>query len=393
MNRSRYTLFFDKLASRFLLMISLLLIFQTYTFSQYTLKKKISTVVIDPGHGGKDPGAHGTFSLEKNIALHIGLRLGYYIRKNLPDVKVIFTRDSDVFIPLYERAHIANKNQADLFISIHLNSNPNGKPYGTETYAMGLTKTQDNLEVAKKENSVILIEDNYSAKYEGYDPNSSESFIIFSLVQNIYIEQSLNFASYVESQLTEHAKRLNRGVKQAGFLVLWKTAMPSVLIETGFISNPEEEKFLASDQGVDMIASAIFKAFKNYKHDIENRSVYVNSQNTDSLNKQVSSQVPESTFMEQKSPITTITDTSSKVYFLVQICSSKKAIPLNSKKFKGLNPIFEIQSADVYKYAVEKTDSYSTVQKKLKIIKNYFSDAFIIAVRNGKLIPVKEALK
>lgn len=398
MNRLPYTRFFTKVLLRFIFIILLVIQLQANTFGQLNTKKKISTVVIDPGHGGKDPGAHGSFSQEKNIALHIALKLGNYIKKNIPDVKVIYTRETDIFIPLLDRAPIANKNQADLFISIHVNSNPNGKAFGTETYAMGLAKTQDNLEVAKRENSVILLEDNYSAKYDGYDPKSSESFIIFSLVQNTNIDQSLNFASYVQSQLNEKAQRLNRGVKQAGYLVLWKTTMPSVLIETGFISNTEEEKFINSENGSDMIASAIYRAFKNYKHDIENRSVFVSKPHRDSLTGAKNLQEPEPEFTDTIKPEITantaaIDTTAVSVEFMVQICASKRPIPLNAKSFKGYKLIEEIKMPDAYKYGVGKTKSYPEALKQLKNIKNEFTGAFVVGLVNGKIIPVKEALK
>ncbi len=389
-----YQFFFAKYS---ILPFSLFILLTNYNINLYgqnNLKKTISVIVIDAGHGGKDPGAHGFKSTEKNITLNIALKLGNYIKKYLPDVKVIYTRQTDVFVPLYERAQIANKNQADLFISIHVNSNHNQKPYGTETYAMGLAKTIENLEVARKENAVILEEDNYSAKYDGYDPNSSESFIIFSLLQNTYMEQSLNFATYVQSQFKNSAQRTDRGVKQAGFLVLWKTAMPSVLVETGFISNPEEEQFLDSDEGVDQLASAIFRAFKNYKLDIENRSLTVSSPFNDTVIHEKQSAVKDS------SPITSVSivpvDTSitdSTIEFLVQISSSKKSIHVNSKFFKGIENIEEIKTEDSFKYVVGRTNSYTTVLSTCKNLKKTFPDAFIIAVRNSKIIPVKEALK
>jgi N-acetylmuramoyl-L-alanine amidase len=360
---------------------------------QNTLKKQITTVVIDPGHGGKDPGTVVKKVYEKDIVLAIALKLGNYIKKNIPDVKVIYTRSTDVFIPLEERAEIANKNQADLFISIHANWNKNTEAHGTETYAMGLSKAKDNLEVAQKENSVILLEEDYTMKYQGYDPNSPESYIIFSLFQNKYIEQSLNFASYVQTQFKEKAQRHDREVKQAGFLVLWKTTMPSVLIEVGFISNPQEQKFLLSPYGQDLIASAIYRAFKNYKNDIENRSVYATTDNTE----------PNTdTLIEGNEPVklknddtlaNTDTASDNNVEFLIQISSSKNSISLNSDFFKGLPNVEEFKSESNYKYAVGRKSRYEEVVEYSKIVKNYFPDAFIIAVRNGKIIPLKEVLK
>lgn len=230
---------------------------------------KIDTVVIDAGHGGKDPGTLGKNSREKDVALKIALKLGNYIQKNIPGVKVIYTRKDDRYLALDERADIANKNKADLFICIHANSLPGAPAYGTETYVMGLHKDKGNFELAKRENSVILMDENYEERYEGFDPTSPESYILFTLSQNAYQESSLKFAQKVESQFKSKVGRYSRGVKQAGFLVLWRTTMPSVLIETGFLSNSKEEGFLTSDNGQDLIASGIYRAFKEYKAEIE----------------------------------------------------------------------------------------------------------------------------
>jgi N-acetylmuramoyl-L-alanine amidase len=230
---------------------------------------KVDVVVIDAGHGGHDPGTRGKKALEKDVALKIALKLGSHIEKNIPGVKVIYTRKSDKYIELDERAAIANRNKADLFICIHANSVPGSKAYGTETYVMGLHKDNSNFEVAKRENSVILMEDNYEERYEGFDPNSPESYILFSLTQSAFQESSLLFAQKIEQQFKNRVGRSSRGVKQAGFVVLWRTTMPSVLIETGFLSNGQEEEILAGDQGQELIASGIYRAFKEYKSDVE----------------------------------------------------------------------------------------------------------------------------
>ncbi|MFN4957997.1 MAG: N-acetylmuramoyl-L-alanine amidase [Cyclobacteriaceae bacterium] len=231
---------------------------------------KVDVVVIDAGHGGKDPGTVGKRGKEKDITLNVALKLGNHIEKNIPGVKVVYTRKTDKFIELYDRATIANEAKADLFISIHVNAIPNKAAHsGTETYVMGLHKTESNLEVAKRENSVIMLDDNYKEKYEGFDPGSAESYILFSLTQNAYLESSLLFADKVENQFKSRVGRRSHGVKQAGFIVLWKTAMPSVLIETGFITNEKEEAFLLSENGQDLLASGIYRAFKEYKAQIE----------------------------------------------------------------------------------------------------------------------------
>lgn len=229
----------------------------------------IKTVVIDAGHGGKDPGASGPGKTnEKDIALIVALKLGDYITKNFPDVNVIYTRKTDVFLELHERAEIANKAKADLFIAIHINSSPNPEFYGTSTYVLGLHRTEANLEVAKRENSVILLEDDRDKNYE-FDPNSPEGHIIMSMKMNAFLDQSIDLASKVENQFENYAKRKSLGVKQAGFYVLYKTTMPSLLAEIGFISNPEEEKFLGSVKGQDQLATALLNAFRTYKTEME----------------------------------------------------------------------------------------------------------------------------
>ncbi len=225
--------------------------------------------MIDAGHGGKDPGTLGKIAKEKDVVLNIALKTGKYIETNLPGIKVLYTRKTDKYVEFQDRADVANKNKADLFISIHANSIVGANAYGTETFVMGLHKDNSNFEVAKRENSVILMDENYKEKYEGFDPSSPESYILFSLNQSAYQESSLRFAQKVESQFKNRVGRYSRGVKQAGFLVLWMTTTPSVLIETGFLSNSKEETFLASDNGQDLIASGIYRAFKEYKEEME----------------------------------------------------------------------------------------------------------------------------
>ncbi len=230
---------------------------------------KVSTVVIDAGHGGHDPGTSGKKFKEKDIALSIALKVGNYIDQNVPGVKVIYTRETDVYIALDERAEIANRNKADVFISIHVNSIPNNTTHGTESWVMGLHRSENNLEVAKRENSVILLDEDYHERYQGFDPNSAESYILFSLTQNAYLESSLRLAGKVENQFKTRVGRNSRGVKQAGFVVLYKTAMPSVLVETGFITNASEEAYIGSEKGQELIASGIYRAFKEYKSEVE----------------------------------------------------------------------------------------------------------------------------
>jgi len=230
---------------------------------------KVDTVVIDPGHGGRDPGTHGALVAEKDVVLKISLKVGAYIEKNFPGVKVIYTRKDDRYMPLDERAILANKNKADVFICIHANASPNATAYGTETYVMGPHKTESNMEVARRENSVILLDENHEQRYEGFDPKSPESYILFSLAQSAFQESSLTLADKIETQFRSKTGRYSHGVKQAGFWVLWRTSMPSVLVEVGFLTNKREEKFLMEDAGQEQIASGIYRAFKEYKNQIE----------------------------------------------------------------------------------------------------------------------------
>lgn len=234
-----------------------------------TTGARVATIVIDPGHGGRDPGTAGKSTKEKDIALKISLKFGAYIERNMPDVKVIYTRKDDRYVALEERPEMANRAKADLFVCIHANSLPGAPAFGTETYVMGLHKDKGNFEVAKRENSVMLFDEDYKERYEGFDPESPESYILFTLSQSAYQESSLKFAQKVEAQFKTKAGRYSRGVKQAGFWVLWKTSMPSVLIETGFLSNIKEENYLASDKGQDVIAAGIYRAFKEYKMEME----------------------------------------------------------------------------------------------------------------------------
>jgi N-acetylmuramoyl-L-alanine amidase len=364
---------------------------------------KIRTIVIDAGHGGQDSGALGKQSKEKDVALAVSLLVGKYIEERIPDVKVIYTRTSDVFIPLHERSKIANDAKADLFISIHANSNPNTHATGSETYAMGLHKTNENLEVAKKENSVIVYEENYEAKYEGFDPNDVESYIILSLMQNTYLEQSLNAAAFVQQQFSEKAKRKDRGVKQAGFLVLWETSMPSILIELGFLSNPDEEKYLISDTGKDFLASAIFRAFRDYKAYIEGSapkteliaetsSTKIETQAIEVINKPTETNTDPNKIINVAPTIEIDSNKQQEIVFKVQILYSQTPIELNNKAFADFNDVQEILVQNKYKYVVGSKNNYNDAIEYSKWVKSRYPDAFVVAVYNGKIIPLSEAL-
>ncbi len=255
---------FENFMPLFLLLISIAATFPPL------VKKQIKTIVIDAGHGGHDPGCQYGGAREKEVTLKIALALGKKISEELSDVKVIYTRQTDVFVKLWERANIANKNQADLFISIHCNANKNTKVTGTETYAMGLHKAEDNLDISKRENEAILLENDYEEKYEGFDPNSPETHIILSLHQNAYLDKSIELASRIEKNFIKNKVNASRGVKQAGFVVLWKTKMPSILIETGFLSNKTDRYLLTSNEGVEKVAHNIALAVKEFKQNAEN---------------------------------------------------------------------------------------------------------------------------
>ena len=339
---------------------------------------RIKTVVLDAGHGGKDPGAIGKKAKEKDLALSITLKVGGYIEQYLKGVKVIYTRKKDEFIELYKRAEIANKNKADVFISIHINSHSSSKPYGTATYVMGINKSEEQLEVAKKENSVILKEKNYKQNYKGFDPNSPESHIILNLFQNAYLQQSTNLAAKVQSQFKTRAGRKDMGVRQAGLVVLWNATMPAVLVETGFISNSSEEKYLMTDDGQSYIASAIYRAFKEYKNEIEKNSSSQSSniQNNHSNNASVKT-----------------TNQNHGITFRVQIKSSTAQINEGSAQLKGFKNVKEYNFKGIYKYYVGESNDFKEIIKIQTNVREKIPDAFVVAFKNDARISLTKALK
>jgi N-acetylmuramoyl-L-alanine amidase len=382
----------------------IILMLAIYSFISFSLAAqdngtgyKLKTVIIDAGHGGKDPGSPGKLTYEKDVVLAIALKLGKLIETELPGVKVIYTRKTDEFIPLHQRADIANENKADLFISIHANGNPNSLVTGTETLVLGLHRAGENFEVAKRENSVILLEADYHTRYEGFDPNSPESYIIFSLMQNLYFEQSINMAALVEDQFRERAQRKDRGVKQQGLLVLAQTSMPGILIETGFITNPEEEKYLMSEEGQNVISSAIFRAFRDYKKIIESKSSFALASRNNKQSDSVGSVVLKDSNSTDSFPVESAPIAAdmlpAKVEFKVQIAASSKRIPSNSHTFKGLNGVTEYHVGDIYKYAVGSSSTFPEIISYSKQVKEKFPDAFIIAVRKTDIIPLDQALQ
>jgi N-acetylmuramoyl-L-alanine amidase len=318
------------------------------------------------------------------------LKVGAYLEQNLPDVQVIYTRKTDEFPPLHLRAEIANKNNADLFISVHANSNKSNKPIGTETYAMGLHKTQGNFEVAQKENSVIVLEEDYTSKYEGFDPNSSESYIIFSLMQNTYLDKSLTMASYVQDEFREKAKRIDRGVKQAGFLVLWNTSMPSILIEVGFVSNPTESEYIASENGQDLLASSIYRAIKKYLNNLEEEELEFAPNKNEQKPMVLTPKADSETIVTvPKNNTTLFSDTA---VFRIQVTSSSKQISPDHPVFKKFSDIFEYKENNTFKYTVGKSYNYEDIKILLQKVKVDFPGAFIVVFKNNKKVDLKQVM-
>ncbi|MDR0744281.1 MAG: N-acetylmuramoyl-L-alanine amidase [Tannerella sp.] len=348
--------------------------------------QKSFTVVIDPGHGGKDPGCVGSISKEKAINLSVALKLGSLIEQNHPDVQVIYTRRTDVFIPLDERANIANKYKADLFISIHTNSVRRGSASGTETYTLGLSNSDENLDVAMRENSVILMEDDYVQKYEGFDPQSTESYIIFEFIQSKYMEQSVSLAAEIQKSFVK-SKRGNRGVRQGRLLVLRKTSMPSVLVELGFISNRTEERYLASNEGQKTLAQSIYRAFDSYKKDYVRKSGNMAGKPVVTSPRTITAEnIPphKEEITDTSSPATT--RNTNDIIYKVQILTSDKKLSVKDKRFKGYNDISFYINQGVYKYTYGSTSDYKKIVSMQKKAAKDFKGAFIIKMKDGNRI-------
>lgn len=377
-------------------------------------------VVIDAGHGGHDPGAIGKISKEKSINLNVALKLGNLIKKNCNDVNVVYTRSKDVFIPLDRRAEIANNAKADLFISIHTNAlAKNRTAKGASTWTLGLAKSDANLEVAKRENSVILYESDYQTRYAGFNPNSAESYIIFEFMQDKYMEQSVHLASLVQKQFRHTCRRIDRGVHQAGFLVLKASAMPSVLIELGFISTPEEERYLNSEDGANTMARGIYHAFLNYKREHELR--LTGASKTIVPSEQEKENIPTIAQMQEKDSEKTVPQNNrllaeaktkpvanksvqnrpvasekatndAEITFKIQILTSSKPLAKNDKRLKGLKNVDYYKEKGIYKYTYGASPDYNKVLRTKRTITAQFKDAFIIAFRNGEKMNVNEAI-
>jgi len=369
----RYLPFFVAIS---ILIISVL----SFSFKQGN-GSKVRVVVIDAGHGGRDPGATYRNIYEKDIALKLSLLLGKLIEDHYDDVKVVYTRKTDVFVDLFRRAAIANENNADLFISIHLNASRNTAAHGFETWVMGNHKSEENLAVAKKENASILLEDNHSENYDGFDPNSTEAYIIFSLFQNAFLHRSLKFAGFTQDKFRDWLKQEDRGVKQAGFLVLFRTAMPSVLVEAGFLSNEKDRRFVTSEKGQLYIAESIFKAFGRYKAEVEGYK-YEEIKITDTPNlAEIEEEAKEAADTEPY-----------ELFYAVQILSSPHEVPANDGRFTGIKDILNYDNEGSYKYAAGKfSDFAEATNYRNQLRTKGFSDAFVIALKNGKRISLGEA--
>ena len=388
------------------------------------------TLVIDPGHGGHDAGALGAISKEKNINLAVALRFGKYVEQNLPEVRVIYTRKTDVFIPLNERANIANRANADLFISVHTNALPAGKvARGFETYTLGMHRAKDNLDVAMRENSVISMEKDYQQRYQGFDPRSSESYIIFEFIQGKNMERSVDLARMIQRGVCDGANRPDKGVHQAGFLVLRETSMPGCLIELGFITTPDEERLLNNDSRVDDIARGIYEAFAKYKNKYD-RSVSVPYRAKDSEDVNLPKIVPD----QEPAPKTRVVtrgkqpkreevtpeqpkrevkkqepkkdvkkqepkkevkkaEIADAPVFKLQIFVGSRNLRKGDAHFKGETDYDSFQEGNLVKYTLGASTNYNEIYRLRKEKLEKFPEAFIIAFKNGQKYDVNQAIR
>ena len=348
-------------------------------------------VVLDAGHGGNDPGAVGVKGKEKNINLAVVKKLGKLIEENMPDVTVCYTRNKDVFVGLKERTQIAHRNQGDLFISVHSNSvskkNKKRKTLsGVSTYVLGTSKSAENLETAQRENSVITLEDDYTSKYEGFDPNSPESYIIFETMQDAYRDQSISFAALVQKEMKSVAKRKDNGVKQNGFYVLAFTSMPSILVELDFICNPTQEQYMLSESGQNEMAQAIYNAFVIYKASYDGKSeaiAAIQAAQADAANYK-EEESAEADEYENTAPDNT--SVNSEKLYKVQFMALPQKLSSKSKHFKGLSPVEVYEENGYYKYTYGSSTTREGIEADFKKVRKLFKDAFIIVMQDGKRI-------
>lgn len=363
-----------------LVAVALFLGLPWHSFSQNKGKVVLSTVVIDAGHGGHDPGTVSPDRKlkESTINLDVALKLGAKIKEKYPNVKVIYTRKTDVFIPLAERANIANRNKADLFISIHVNSvsRKSNSPSGTETFVMGTDKSASNMEVCKTENSVILLEEDYSTTYQGFDPNNPESYIFFNLMQNAYFEQSINMAACIQQELKKGPVKASRGIKQAPLMVLWRTTMPSVLVEIGFLSNAADRNILRDKNQREVIATRLFNAFCRFKNQYDS-----DGPEAAEAPSPVTSPSPVATSEPVDAPkpeTTTVVEASPQTVYRVQIFVLSKKLKAGAPQLKGLKQYNCDYVGGVYKYSVGNYATKAEAEKKLRSLKASFPGAYIV---------------
>lgn len=384
------------------------------------------TLVIDAGHGGHDAGAKGSFSYEKNINLKMALAFGRYVEKNCPDVTVIYTRKTDVFVPLHKRADIANKNRADVFISIHTNALPGGRiARGMETYTMGMRRSNEKLSAAQRENAVITYESDYKERYEGYDPNSPESAIMFEFIHDKNMAKSVELAKHVQKSVCSTANRPDKGVKQDVFLVLRETSMPACLIELGFITTPDEERLLNDDASIDNIARGIYSAFAKYKNDNysgvnvplvapkesdkvslptlipqddadkqKNRNAARNAETTASKPQLATSQPRKAAAKTVNAPAgTSKADDDDAPVFKVQIMANATKEAKNSPRFKGYDGIDMYEEGGMYKYTIGASTNYNAINRLRASLATEFPGCFVVAFRNGSKMNITEAIR
>lgn len=350
------------------------------------LEAKDFTVVIDAGHGGKDPGAISANKklYEKDVTLKVALMVGESIKKNHPEVKVLYTRKTDVFVGLNDRARMANKANADLFISIHTNAAKSRSAKGAETYTLGIEeeRTERNLEIAKRENGVIFLEDNHEKTYANFNPNSPESYIIFEYMQSEFVKESIHMAQYVQEHLASDANRHDRGVRQAGFLVLNATSMPSILVELGYISNAEDAKYLGSESGQKRMSRCISEAFDKYYTDLMKLNASQPAlESTRSTTIPASKELPKAIQGDEQQPV-----------FKVQFLSSSKRLAAEDKAFKGLKPVEFYYDKGLYKYTYGSSTNYNDIIRIKKKVNEKFKDAFIVAFVQGERIDTQQAI-
>lgn len=367
----------------------------SYTSSPYSAGNSVTVVVIDAGHGGKDSGNLGTKTkkkTEKDISLDVALQLGKFIEDNHKDVQVIYTRNTDKFLELRERVSIANKAQADLFISVHCNA-ASPAAYGTETFVMGMHKSEASLQTAIRENQSIFLEENYEENYKGFDPKDPDTYIKLSMRQNVFLNQSLNLSKKIQDQFRERVKRRDRGVKQAGYYVISYTTMPSCLVELGFLTNKEEENFLHSDKGQDYMASALYRAFRDYKSEIEGVTFSKEIIQTEPIKEPTVETVLETSKEKKRKSKNTSIKGDTGLNYRIQLSTNSQPVEIKPENFKGLKEVDEYISNGLYKYTTGRCSNYNMAKVLQAEIRSLgYEGAFIIAFNGNERLDLRKAI-